>query len=167
MLDNCPYCNSKRINKNGHKCNKQRYICRDCHKSFCEEDARVKRPNSQRELALILYTRGVSFRSIQKIIELYFNTKISHSLIMKWIKTLAKLLKSDCKKNNNIENMNNIDNKDNTNNNINNIHLHKTIEILELDELYTYYYDSKKNSKNSSSYGLLLTETDIKLIHLI
>lgn len=148
MLDICPYCNSKRINKNGNKYNKQRYLCRDCHKSFCEEDARIKRPTFQRELALTLYINGSSFRSIQRVIELCFNTTVSHTLIQKWIKTSVKLLKLDCNDKDN--------NKKKT-----------TIKILELDELYSYYYNFKKNKKNISKYGLLLTETDMKLIHLL
>ena len=148
MLDICPYCNGNRINKNGNKYNKQRYLCRDCHKSFCEEDARIKRPTFQRELALTLYINGSSFRSIQRVIELCFNTTVSHTLIQKWIKTSVKLLKSDCNDKDN--------NKKKT-----------TIKILELDELYSYYYNFKKNKKNISKYGLLLTETDMKLIHLL
>ena len=133
---------------NGNKYNKQRYLYIDCHKSFCEEDARIKRPTFQRELALTLYINGSSFRSIQRVIELCFNTTVSHTLIQKWIKTSVKLLKSDCNDKDN--------NKKKT-----------TIKILELDELYSYYYNFKKNKKNISKYGLLLTETDMKLIHLL
>ena len=38
----------------------------------------------------------------------------------------------------------------------------KKIPILEMDELYTYV--KKKNEK--SEFGLLLTETEMKLLHL-
>ncbi len=95
MINKCPYCNSKRINKNGHKCNKQRYICRNCSKSFCEVDARVKRPLEQRKLCLILYSLGSSKNSIKKTIERQYNTKISYSLVGKWIKAGIKALKFD------------------------------------------------------------------------
>ncbi len=119
MINKCPYCNSERINKNGHKCNKQRYICRNCSKSFCELDARVKRPLEQRKLCLILYSLGLSKNSIKETIERQYNIKISYSLVEKWIKAGIKALKFD------------IDNR--INNNItkenNNI-----INILEMDE---------------------------------
>lgn len=31
---NCPYCNCNHIVKNGHKCGKQEYFCKDCGKTF-------------------------------------------------------------------------------------------------------------------------------------
>ncbi len=39
----CPYCGGEHINRNGHKYNRQRYICRDCGKSFSDGDNRIKR----------------------------------------------------------------------------------------------------------------------------
>ena len=51
----CKYCNSGHIKGNGHKCNKQRYYCNDCHRSFCEKDNRIKRDIRQRELCLLYY----------------------------------------------------------------------------------------------------------------
>ena len=39
-----------------------------------------------------------------------------------------------------------------------------------MDELYSYYCDirkeRKKNEEKESKYGLLLTETEIKLLHI-
>jgi hypothetical protein len=44
----------------------------------------------------------------------------------------------------------------------------RTIEVLELDELYSKYYDikKKKNEQKGSKYGLLLTESEVKLLHI-
>ncbi len=39
----CLYCGGEHINRNGHKYNRQRYICRDCKKSFSDGDNRIKR----------------------------------------------------------------------------------------------------------------------------
>ena len=143
----CKYCNSEHIKCNGHKYNKQRYYCNDCHRSFSLKDDRIKRDIRQRELCLLLYSHNVSLRSIQNIIEIHFNTKISFRLIEEWIKSSVKLLNQDLKK----------DKKEKP----------RTIKIIEMDELYTYVYNLKKNEKNMPKYGLLLIEKEIKLLHLV
>ncbi|HSQ97383.1 MAG TPA: hypothetical protein VLL98_01545 [Rickettsiales bacterium] len=150
-MTNCPYCGNEITYKNGKKYNKQRYLCPKCNKSFSLTDNRIKRDNRERELALLLYGRNSSMRSIQNIIEKFFDTKISIRLIEKWIKSFVKALQFDV----------NI-NKDK----IQKEEKPKTIEILELDELYTWFYNIKKNEEKKSKYGLLLTETEIKLFHI-
>jgi transposase-like protein len=147
----CKYCGSVHIIRNGNKYGKQRYYCRDCKKSFTETDDRIKRDIKQRELALILYTNNNSLRSIQRTIELFFDTKISIRLIEKWLKSFAKLLSYDI----NLVKENNQFNKP-----------PETINILELDELYSYFYDIKKNEENMSKYGLLWIGTKTKLLHI-
>lgn len=144
----CKYCNSEHIKCNGNKYNKQRYYCNNCHKSFSLTDNRIKRDIKQRELCLLLYSHNVSMRSIQNIINLYFNTNISFRLIEEWIKTSVKLLSQDI--------------RTNTTNDTK----PKTIKVVEMDELYTYVYDLKKNKKNMLKYGLLLIGTEVKLFHI-
>ena len=68
-------------------------------------------------------------RSIQNIINLYFNTNISFRLIEEWIKTSVKLLSQDI--------------RTNTTNDTK----PKTIKVVEMDELYTYVYDLKKTKR--------------------
>jgi transposase-like protein len=147
----CKYCNSVHIVRNGNKCDKQRYYCNNCNKSFTESDDRIKRNLKQRELALILYTNNNSLRSIQRTIELFFDTKISFNLIDKWIRSSVKLLQYDIAR---IKEDNQVNKPP------------ETIPILELDELWSYFYDLKKNEKNISKYGLLLIGTTIKLLHI-
>ena len=153
----CPYCGGGHINKNGNKYSKQRYICRDCKKSFSDSDNRIKRNVILKELALLLYSSNVSIRSIQRTLNIMYNTNISISLIPKWIKSSAKLLE--------------FKNKEEQKNKLNGSNNKQTINILEMDELWTYYMDKDKetgkNVKKNSKYGLLLTETEIKLLHLI
>ena len=36
-ITHCPHCQSTHFVKNGTKCNNQRYLCRDCKKSFVEQ----------------------------------------------------------------------------------------------------------------------------------
>jgi hypothetical protein len=88
----------------------------------------------------------MSLRSIQSIIERFYNTNISLRLIIKWVKSFSKLLSYDLNKKEKEK--------------------PRTINILELDELYSYFYDIKKNEKNMSKYGLLLIGTEVRLLHL-
>ena len=209
----CKYCNSTHVIKKGFNYNKQQYQCKDCKKYFRIGDNRIKRDIRQKELALLLYSHNTSIRSIQSVLNKYFDTKIGFNVIDNWIKSSYKLLNYDIKRLKNISDSdsdNNIGiNNTNTNfntssNNINNDIINnndssinnnsisnnntniknsydnsnsndiitanrnkpKTIEVLELDELYTYFYDLKKNKEKMSKYGLLLTETEIKLFHI-
>ena len=144
----CKYCNSDHVIKKGvgYK-NKQMYYCKECKEYFRIGDNRIKRDPKQKELALLLYSHNMSKRSIQSTINKYFNTNISFNVVDNWIKTSSKLLNYD---------INLIEQK--------NKEKPKSIEVLEMDELYSKYYDLKKNEE--LKYGLLLTETGIKLLHL-
>lgn len=150
----CPYCGGENTNRNGHKYNRQRYICRDCGKSFSDGDNRIKRDVRLKELALLLYSNNVSIKSIQRVINTLYNTNVCYTLIMKWINATAKLLEFRNEKE-----------KTNTTNTEK-----QTINILEMDELWSYYTtkdkETNRNFKKNSKYGLLLTETEIKLFHL-
>ncbi|MDR2760877.1 MAG: hypothetical protein LBB09_03465 [Rickettsiales bacterium] len=141
------YCNSIHIVKYGVNYGKQRYRCKDCGKFFSEDDNRIKRDIKQRELALILYINNSSLRSIQRVLECFFDTKISMRLIEKWNKSFTKLLNYDIRR----QKQSNQINKP-----------PETIEALESDELRSYFYDLKKNERNISKYGLLLIGTEIK-----
>jgi predicted RNA-binding Zn-ribbon protein involved in translation (DUF1610 family) len=73
----CPYCGSIHAVKNGKKRNRQRYLCRDCKKSFCLADRRIKRNIKERELCLLLYSHNMSLRSIQSVIKKFFGADIT------------------------------------------------------------------------------------------
>ncbi|MGP5060526.1 IS1595 family transposase [Psychrobacter celer] len=45
----CPHCDSTHFVKNGTKCNNQRYLCRDCKKSFVEQTGTILY-NSQKDI---------------------------------------------------------------------------------------------------------------------
>ncbi len=40
-ITNCPHCQSTHFVKNGTKCDNQRYLCRDCKKSFVEQTGTI------------------------------------------------------------------------------------------------------------------------------
>ena len=49
QITNCPHCQSTHFVKNGTKCNNQRYLCRDCKKSFVEQTGTILY-NSQKDI---------------------------------------------------------------------------------------------------------------------
>jgi transposase-like protein len=140
----CKYCDSINTVCNGKKYSKQRYLCRDCGKSFSESDDRIRRDPRERELCLLLYSHNMSMRSIQSTLNKFYSTNISFNLIALWIRSFSKQLSYD------------LAGKEKP----------RTIETLEIGEFYNYFYDLEKNKKNRSEYGLLLTEAEVKLLHL-
>ncbi len=154
MKNKCLYCGSMRIVKNGTKYGKQRYICKDCKKSFCLIDSRIKRDIKEKELCLLLHNYNLSLRSIQNVIEKLFNTKISFSLIQKWIKSLNELLKLDFSKNDN-------SGKDNKNNGKT-----KKVEILDINKIQNYINNLNENQDITQEYCLLLIGNNVQLIKL-
>lgn len=144
---NCKYCGSECTVCCGMKSGKQRYKCKDCGKSFCEVDDRIKHDYKERQFVFLLYTNNMSLNSIKRVYEGFFNKKISFNLITKWVHSMVKILKNDLEE----------EKKDKK---------PETIEILEIDELYSYLYDFKKNKRFMSKYGLLWIEEKIKLLRL-
>lgn len=116
---------------------KQRYKCTSCDKVFSEGDKRERYSIEQRLRAIKLYTEGVELRTIE------LSEVISTPLLIHWIKKLGKMLKAHLVSSEIPEHA-------------------KDIAILEVDELFTFY--KKKNKK--LMYGLLWTETGIKLLIL-
>ncbi|MEM7553503.1 MAG: TetR family transcriptional regulator [Cyanobacteria bacterium P01_A01_bin.84] len=76
----CPYCESERISKNGHRNNKQRYICKECGKQFLETYSPKGYPEEVKQECLDLYRGGMGFRGIEK------KTGISHNTVINWVK---------------------------------------------------------------------------------
>ena len=148
----CRYCGSVYCIKHGKtSTNKERYLCKNCNRNFSLNDNRIKHPIKHILLALILLNKNISKRNIQKTLQEVFKIKLSYSVLDRWFKTFEYLLDNnkDKDKDKNIQ---------------------KKIDILEMDETYSYYCDirkeRKKNKDTESKYGLLLTETEIKLLHI-
>ena len=147
----CPYCNSNRINKDGFvNKNIQRYLCRDCKRTFkLEKDNRIKYSDEKRMKVIKMYLEGVGIRSIERL------ENIPNTLVIKWIKKFGKTIKEEIiKQLNNIpDNLKELKKKDK-----------KNIEVLEGDEIVTYIKKNLKMVENKYGYGYLLTETEIKLL---
>ncbi len=132
----CKSCGGEEVVKNGKgPDNKQRYKCKSCGLRFRAGDGRLKHGLEKRLKVIGMYLEGVGIRSIERL------EGVSGALIVYWIRYFARLIRKEMMRK----------------------ELPKKVEgigILELDELFAYY----KKRPNERMYGLLLTETEIKLL---
>lgn len=97
-------------------------------------DGRLKYGLENRLKVIKMYLDGVGIRSIERL------EGVSGALIVYWIRHFARLIRKEMIRKELPEKV-------------------EDIAILEIDELFTYY----KKRPNEPMYGLLLTETEIKL----
>lgn len=87
----CVYCNSLNIKKNGNRKTKngakQRFYCKDCKKTFIadEDFAKFKANPKIITLCMDLYYKGLSLRDIADTIYQFYNIKLHHETIRRWI----------------------------------------------------------------------------------
>lgn len=135
-MEYCKNCGSDKITKNGRdNKGKQRYKCKNCGIRFRDTDARVKHGLSKRIRVIKMYLEGMGIRSIERL------EKVSGALIVYWIRHFSRLIRKEMNKKTLPDKV-------------------QDIAIVEIDELFTYY----KKRPNEPMYGLLLTETEIKLL---
>ncbi len=131
----CKYCGLCNVVMNGIVLGKQRYKCKDCYRSFREGDKRQKYDFSKQLKVLKWYLEGAGIRSISRMEE------VSPPVIIDWIRNYSSIIKDK----------------------LSSVELPaeaKNIQIIELDELFSYC----KKKVNPSMYGLLWTESGIKLL---
>tara|TARA_B100000003_G_scaffold134373_1_gene120584 strand:- start:316 stop:729 length:414 start_codon:yes stop_codon:yes gene_type:complete len=133
----CKHCGSEHRVNNGFVHGKQRYKCKDCGKTYREGDLREKYTNEQRLRVIKWYLEGAGIMSIERM------EGVPNPLIIKWIRKFSKILRQKLNETSIPENA-------------------KDIQILELDELFSY---CQKNL-TKSTYGLLLIESEVKLLTL-
>jgi AcrR family transcriptional regulator/transposase-like protein len=75
----CVKCGSDRVAKNGHRHDKQRYICKDCGKQFAAEYSIRGYPPQVKQQCLALHQQGMSFREIER------QTGVSHNTVINWV----------------------------------------------------------------------------------
>ena len=78
----CKKCGGSNYVKAGLVKGKQRYKCRECGCQFVPSRQRGK-PQKDKMLAVCLYTHGLSFRTIAKLM------KVTHKAIYDWVKAFA------------------------------------------------------------------------------
>jgi AcrR family transcriptional regulator/transposase-like protein len=76
----CVKCGSDKVAKNGHRHDKQRYICKDCGKQFAQEYSIRGYPPQIKQQCLELHQQGISFRQIER------QTGVSHNTVINWVR---------------------------------------------------------------------------------
>lgn len=91
----CKNCGSAKIVKIGKVKDKQRYKCKECGKTFIDNDnfAGMRTKKHIISVAMDLYFDGMSVRKIQRQIEYIFKVKVSQVAIYKWIIKYSKLVR--------------------------------------------------------------------------
>ena len=125
-ITKCHHCYSGNYKKNGSKDDIQRYICKDCKRSFTSKGERYDR--SVKEQALQMYLNNVGIRKIALFL------KVSPAGVLKWIKKAGQDLsfRLDIASNKIKDDL---------------------PDIIEMDEIFSYV---KKNSKGLSSGLLII-----------
>ncbi len=106
----CKRCGSNKINKNGNSLGKQRYICKECGKTFFDTEPKFSEETKRK--AILMYLNNVGVRKTALFIG------CSRTTISKWVKKAKGQLDEMLK-----------DFEPNYSENA---------DIIELDEIYTY-----------------------------
>ena len=115
-MDNCKFCESEALVKNGFVRKKQRYRCAGCGKNQVAGDERVKYGNALRKQALSMYLNSSGLRSIGRVLGVPFQ------LVSRWVADAGRIVEEEILK----------------------LRMNpRHVSILEMDELYTYV---QKNS---------------------
>lgn len=86
MLEICKVCGCKTLWKAGIFKGKQRYRCKNCHKTQVETDGRVKYSEEEREHAFALYGQGCGLQQIARMMSKLFGKNYRYQTIAHWIK---------------------------------------------------------------------------------
>lgn len=137
----CVKCASERLVKYGFQAENQRFKCKNCSKIFIN-----KKPKYSDEFKLRCIEMYLNNCGIRKVAKLQ---KVSHVMVIYWIKKMAKFVQSSLAKK--TENLQKSD-----------------IEILEVDELVTYIKKNLQNGVNTGGnthlYGFVWNETQAKFL---
>ena len=89
----CKFCNSTALVKNGHRKGIQYWTCKECGKSFVNDNAlpKMKYPINIIADAVYDYYSGVSLNKIRKGIDQKANLSPSTSTIYEWVKRLTNI----------------------------------------------------------------------------
>lgn len=101
-IEVCPHCMSEKLIKRGIRKNanveKQRYSCKKCKRRFVIDIAKKTKGNGQIvTLCLDLYFKGISLRKIQDHLWQFYNMRISHMTIQRWIRKFMQLANQHAK----------------------------------------------------------------------
>jgi transposase-like protein len=116
----CHHCSSASYRKNGTHQGVQRYICKDCGRSFTSRGERFDR--SVKEKAIEMYLNNVGIRKVARF------TGASPAAVLKWVRAAGKRLADQLQQ-------------------AATTVASGLPDVIEMDEIYTFV---KKNSKGQS-----------------
>jgi len=125
----CPECGSNWCVRNGHHPNgKQKFICKDCGRSFTQEAERSKHPLKKKEQALKMLAEGMSISAVSRVLE------IPEGTISCWLYREGKrLIELNEKKLEKIRREVGLDG----------------VEAISIDEMWSYVGARRKEKRNS------------------
>lgn len=136
----CPYCNDLKIVKNGIQNRKQRFLCKNCKKSFLiVSDGRIKYSNN---IKFEVIKKYLHYKNISKVEK---ETNIPDTTILRWLKRFYNITKQKL-----MEEINNIDK------------IRQEIDLIEGKNIYKYI--NRRLKKEQEFYGCLFTDEGIKFI---
>jgi transposase-like protein len=95
----CKFCGSENLVKRGFRNTQrgrvQRFYCKDCKRKFVDNEGfeKMKATPQTVTIALDLYFKGISMRSIVDHLKQFYNVEVSHVAIYKWITKYVILMK--------------------------------------------------------------------------
>jgi len=95
----CKFCASENIVKRGYRSTQkgkvQRFFCKDCGKKFIVDEGFEKMKSTPQivTIALDLYFKGISMRSIVDHLKQFYDVEVSHVAVYKWIKKYVSMMK--------------------------------------------------------------------------
>lgn len=98
----CKFCGSENIVKRGFRTTEkgkvQRFFCNDCKRKFVVNEGFEKMKSTPQiiTIALDLYFKGISMRSIVDHLKQFYNVEVSHVAVYKWIRKYIAMMKKYC-----------------------------------------------------------------------
>ena len=90
----CKFCGSENYIKYGKRNNKQNYMCKDCGRKFVNNQYFEGMKANPKIICLVLdlYFKGVSLRKIADHLQQFYELKLSHVSILRWIEKYVKIM---------------------------------------------------------------------------
>jgi transposase-like protein len=90
----CKFCGSERHIKYGKKNGTQNYMCKDCGRKFVNNQHFEGMKANPKIICLILdlYFKGVSLRKIADHLKQFYDMKLSHVSVLRWIERYVKIM---------------------------------------------------------------------------
>ena len=76
---NCPYCQGRKLVKNGHRQGKQSYLCCECGRQFRENPCPIGLSYDTKQLYVKMSLNGMGLGAIERV------TGISNNTVLNWV----------------------------------------------------------------------------------